>query len=46
MEQNNALPSTIVFQDAQQGMQAFNTANLVFSSGGDESDSRTINLDG
>ncbi len=31
MEQNNALPSTIVFQDAQQGMQAFNTANLVFS---------------
>lgn len=31
MEQQNALPSTIVFQDAQQGMQAFNTANLVFS---------------
>ncbi len=31
MNENNALPSTIVFQDAQQGMQAFNTANLVFS---------------
>lgn len=31
MEQNNSLPSTIIFQDADQGMQAFNTANLVFS---------------
>jgi len=28
---NQALPSTIVFESAEQGMQAFNTANLVFS---------------
>ncbi len=31
MTENTSLPSTLVFQNAEEGMQAFNTANLVFS---------------